>query len=77
MRNTTDTAGPLKSLRGFTRVSLNAGETKTVEIDFPRKSFEGWDVETNTMRVVPGRYDIMVGTSSADKDLNKISVETQ
>lgn len=77
MRNTADTAGPLKSLRGFARVSLNAGETKTVEIDFPRKSFEGWDVETNTMRVVPGRYDIMVGTSSAEKDLNKISVEIQ
>lgn len=77
MRNTADTAGPLKSLRGFARISLNAGETKTVEIDFPRKSFEGWDVETNTMRVVPGRYDIMVGTSSADKDLNKISVEIQ
>lgn len=77
MRNTADTDGPLKSLRGFARVSLNAGETKTVEIDFPRKSFEGWDVETNTMRVVPGRYDIMVGTSSADKDLNKISVEIQ
>lgn len=77
MRNTADTAGPLKSLRGFARVSLNAGETKTVEIDFPRKSFEGWDVETNTMRVVPGRYDIMVGTSSADQDLNKISVEIQ
>lgn len=77
MRNTADTAGPLKSLRGFARVSLNAGETKTVEIDFPRKSFEGWDVETNTMRVVPGRYDIMVGTSSAEKDLNKISVDIQ
>lgn len=77
MRNTADTTGPLKSLRGFARVSLNVGETKTVEIDFPRKSFEGWDVETNTMRVVPGRYDIMVGTSSADKDLNKISVEIQ
>lgn len=77
MRNTADTDGPLKSLRGFARVSLNAGETKTVEIDFPRKSFEGWDVETNTMRVVPGKYDIMVGTSSADKDLNKISVDIQ
>lgn len=77
MRNTADTDGPLKSLRGFARVSLNAGETKTVEINFPRKSFEGWDVETNTMRVVPGRYDIMVGTSSADKDLNKICVDIQ
>jgi beta-glucosidase len=42
-------------------VQLNAGETKTVEIDFPRKKFEGWDTKTNTMRVVPGYYKVTVG----------------
>ena len=26
------------------------------------------------MRVVPGKYELMVGTSSADKDLQKIQV---
>lgn len=77
MRNTADVEGPLKTLRGFARVSLKAGETKAVEIDFPRKAFEGWDVQTNTMRVVPGKYDIMVGTSSADKDLKRISVDVK
>ena len=35
---------------------------------------EGWDAATNTMRVVPGNYELMVGTSSADKDLQKIQV---
>ena len=46
--------------------------TKMVTIDLPRSSFEGWDAKTNTMRVVPGRYELMVGNSSADKDLKKI-----
>ena len=74
MRNMADQEGPLKSLRAFERVSLKAGESKTVEIDFPRDRFEGWDVKTNTMRVIPGRYELMVGASSADKDLKKITV---
>lgn len=64
-------------MRGFARVELKAGEMKTVEIDFPREAFEGWDAQSNAMRVVPGRYDIMVGTSSADKDLKRISVDVK
>ncbi len=72
IRNMADKEGPLKSLRAYTQVSLNPGESKTVTIDLPRSSFEGWDVKTNTMRVVPGRYELMVGNSSADKDLKKI-----
>ena len=31
--------------------------------------------ETNTMRVKPGKYEILVGTSSQDKDLKTLSVE--
>lgn len=77
MCNKADTDGPVKTLRGFTRVSLKAGESKTVAIDFPRECFEGWDTKTNTMRVVPGMYDIMVGTSSRDTDLKKITVEVK
>jgi beta-glucosidase len=69
-----DTEGPLKTLRAYQRVSLKPGERKTVDIDFPRDRFEGWDVKTNTIRVVPGRYELMVGASSADKDLKKITV---
>ena len=77
MRNIADVEGPLKTLRGYQRVALNAGESKTIEIDFPRDRFEGWDVHTNTMRVVPGTYELMVGASSADRALKKITVDIQ
>ena len=74
VRNMADKEGPLKTLRAYQRVDLQPGESKTVAIDFPRERFEGWDTKTNTMRVVPGKYEMMVGTSSADKDLKKIQV---
>ncbi len=75
IRNTADTEGPLKTLRGFCQVELNPGETKTVCINLPRSSFEWWDKSTNTMRVLPGTYEISVGTSSRDTDLNKITAK--
>ena len=74
MRRPADKEGPVKTLRGYARVDLKAGEKKTVEIDFPRERFENWDPQTNTMRVVPGRYELLVGASSMDKDLKKINV---
>ena len=77
VRNLSDKEGPLKTLRAYQRVDLQPGESKTVDIDFPRSRFEGWDAKTNTMRVVPGRYELMVGSSSADQDLKKILVNVK
>ena len=74
LRHTKDNDGPIKSLRGFKRVSIKAGETKRVEIDMPKENFETWDASTNTMRVIGGEYDIMVGNSSIDADLKHIKV---
>jgi beta-glucosidase len=74
IRNIADKEGPQKTLRAYQQVKLTSGEAKTLSIDLPRSSFEGWDVNTNTMRVVPGKYELMVGNSSADKDLQKIVV---
>jgi len=74
IRRLADKEGPLKTLKAYKQVELNPGESKVVDIDFPRQSFEGWDAGTNTMRVVPGRYELMVGSSSADKDLKKVVV---
>ena len=74
IRNTADKEGPLKTLRAYKRVTLKAGGAQMVAIDFPRECFEGWDAKTNTMRVVPGKYEIMLGSSSADKDLKRITV---
>ena len=74
IRNTADKEGPLKTLRAYSQVQLKAGEAKTVTIPLPRQRFEGWDAQTNTMRVVPGRYELMVGPSSADAALQKVTV---
>lgn len=73
VRNPKDVDGPAKTLRAYKRITLNAGESKTVTIPLPRSSFELWDASTNTMRVVPGQHEIMVGSSSRDKDLKRIT----
>ncbi|MBO4658434.1 MAG: glycoside hydrolase family 3 C-terminal domain-containing protein [Prevotella sp.] len=70
-----DNDGPIKSLRGFSRVTLEPGKQQEVTIAMPRERFETWDEGTNTMRVVPGRYEIMVGNSSADPDMKHLMVK--
>ena len=77
IRNTADKEGPLKTLRAFQRVDVKAGQTVTETILLDRERFECWDSETNTMRVKPGTYDIFVGNSSLDKDLQRLTVTIQ
>lgn len=74
IRRLADTEGPNKTLKAFKRVSVKAGQSKQVSIELPRENFEVWDEQTQTMRVVPGKYDVMVGTSSNTSDLTKLSV---
>ena len=74
IRHLADKEGPQKTLRAYQQVTLKPGESKTIVIDLPRQSFEGWDAKTNTMRVVPGKYELMIGNSSADSQLKKITV---
>ena len=74
-RRTADKEGPLKTLCGYQQVSLKAGQTRTVTITLPKKQLESWDAQTNTMRFVPGQYQLMVGSSSADSALLKINAK--
>ena len=74
IRDLSDQEGPLKSLRGFQRVEVKAGQTTNATIELTKNSFEFWDAETNTMRTKPGRYEILYGTSSQDKDLKRLTV---
>ncbi len=75
IRRPDDVAGPSKSLRGYTRVDLQPGESKMVEIPLPLDLFETWDEENGLMNVLPGKYEVFVGSSSDDKDLKKITVK--
>lgn len=74
IRRVADVNGPLKSLRAFRRVALKAGESTTVEIPLSRKSFECFDESTNTMRTLPGDYELMYGNSSRPEDLQTLTV---
>ncbi len=74
MRRPADTAGPAKTLRGYARVDLQPGEKRVVEIPMPREAFENWDEQQRLMRVVPGDYELMVGSSSDADDLATLKV---
>ncbi|MGA2496453.1 MAG: glycoside hydrolase family 3 C-terminal domain-containing protein, partial [Tepidisphaeraceae bacterium] len=57
---------PSKELRGFDRITLNPGEKKTVTFTLPAEKLAFWDQKTHGFLVEPGRFDIMVGSSSGD-----------
>jgi beta-glucosidase len=64
---------PVKELKGFKKVFLIPGETTTVAIDITPGSLRFWDVNMKYV-VEPGEFEIMVGTSSRDKDLTKLKL---
>lgn len=64
IKNPQDPKGPVMQLRGYERVFVKAGQTAKATIDLPRKSFEWFDEESNTVRVKPGTYQLLLGTSS-------------
>lgn len=74
-RRSADKEGPLKTLCGYQQVSLKAGEERIVKILLNRKQLETWDSQSNTMRFVPGQYQLMAGPSSDDSSLQVINVK--
>lgn len=57
---------PAKELKGFTKVYLAAGESKTVTIPLDDKAFRYWNVATHRWEVEGGSYQLLAGASSAD-----------
>ncbi|MFA9559021.1 beta-glucosidase [Evansella sp. AB-rgal1] len=57
---------PKKELKGFTKVFLYPGESKTVTIPFDDKTFRYFNVVTNKWEIEEAEYVIMIGASSAD-----------
>lgn len=57
---------PLKELEAFDRITLKAGETKKVTLEFPINELAHWDMETNGWVIEPGKIEILVGSASND-----------
>lgn len=62
---------PVKELKGFQRLTLAPGESKMVALDITPEHLAFYDIDMNYV-VEPGEFEIMVGNSSRDQDLQKI-----
>jgi beta-glucosidase len=62
---------PKKILRGFERVSLAPGESKTVTITCSKEELMWYDANHLTWRLDDMEYQVYIGSSSADADLSK------
>jgi len=58
-----------KRLIGWDRVALNPGESKTVTVSMNPLTLSIFNVEKNSFLMVPGDYQILAGSSSADTPL--------
>ena len=63
---------PIKSLKGFQKLTLAAGQTATATITLDGEAFEYYDASIDELSTRPGRYQILYGSSSLDKDLQSI-----
>ena len=70
-----DAGAPIKSLAGFARVNIPAGKTKSVKIQLNKDAFSFYDEATDGLKFKPGRYRILYGGSSLDKDLKSIDIK--
>lgn len=61
---------PAKELKGFQKVFLKAGGSKTVTIPLDDKAFRYFNVKTNQFEVEGGDYQILIGASVADIKLS-------
>ncbi len=55
---------PLKALKGFKRIRVDAGKTESVQIKLPYEAFAYYDTIQNKFVVEAGEFEIMVGNSS-------------
>ena len=57
---------PARELKGFAKVFLKAGESKTVTIPLDDKTFRYWNVATDCWEVEGGSYQLLVGANVQD-----------
>ena len=57
---------PVRELKGFARVPLRPGETRTVALALPASELRYWDPARHGWVLEPGRVQLEVGASSAD-----------
>jgi beta-glucosidase len=62
---------PLRELKGFAKIQLASGETKTVALPLGERAFEFFDPKKNQWTLAPGTFDVFIGASSRDLRLSQ------
>lgn len=70
VRRPDDASGPQKTLRAFKRVTVQPGKTVKVQIPLTDETFLWWD--GNDMKPLRGQYELLVGSSSDNRSLQKL-----
>ena len=65
---------PNKQLVGFSRITLDTGETKPVSFEVSKAQLSYWDVDSKTWKFDPGKFHFKLGASSGDIRLNQTIV---
>lgn len=65
---------PEKELKGFQRISLEPGQTQTVQFTIDKSKLAFWDINMK-YTVEPGDFDLMVGSSSVDLQTVLLTVD--
>ena len=70
-----DPGAPIKGLKGFSKLTLQPGETQKAVITLDGEAFEYYDESIDELAVMPGRYQLLVGTSSREEDLQVLDYQ--
>jgi beta-glucosidase len=65
---------PSRELKGFVRVHLQAGETRSVTLSLPAQELGFWSPATHQFAIEPGVFDLWIGTDSAASDHVRFTV---
>jgi beta-glucosidase len=59
----------VNELKGFAKIELAPGETQSVSIELDERAFAFYDPDRKRWIAEPGAYDLLVGGSAADIEL--------
>lgn len=66
----------IKTLKGFKRIDLEPGETKKVEFEIPPDKLSRW-IDSKGFSISEDNYTLMIGSSSSERDLQKIVLKVE
>ncbi len=62
---------PVEELKGFQKVFVGKGKSKTVKFSIPVSELKKWDLKEGGWKLYPGKYQVCIGKNADEMILNK------